>query len=159
MLKLCIQLLFSLKEKSLMKNINLSAREKEIMEMLWRNDTSFTSVEMLERLDPERWNKLSVFRTINSLIDKKYIVVDGFEQYNTQYARRFTYSLTREEYVAKLLKNDGMGLSSLSNVALALIGDEAPSDKKEKDKLINDLQSIIDDLKSKEKNKNKDNSL
>ena len=92
MLKLCIQLLFSLKEKSLMKNINLSAREKEIMEMLWRNDTPFTSVEMLERLDPERWNKLSVFRTINSLIDKKYIVVDGFEQYNTQYARKFTYA-------------------------------------------------------------------
>ena len=157
MLKLCIQLLFSLKEKSLMKNINLSAREKEIMEMLWRNDTPFTSVEMLERLDSERWNKLSVFRTINSLIDKKYIVVNGFEQYNTQYARKFTYALTREEYVAKLMKNDGMGITSLSSVALALIGDEVPSNKEEKDILISNLQNIIDDLKNNEKDKKKEN--
>ena len=134
-----------------MKSNNLNTREKELMELLWNSDDALTSVEMLEKLDSDNWNKLSVFRTINGLIKKECIVVNGLEQYNTQYARKFTYALTREEYMAKLMREDGMGLESLGNVALALLGDEMPDSKKEKDALINNLQAIIDDLKNHKK--------
>ena len=136
-----------------MKSNNLNTKEKELLELLWDSDVALTSVEMLEKLGSDKWNKLSVFRTINGLIKKECIVVSGLEQYNTQYARKFTYALTREEYMAKLMRNDGMGLESLGSVALALIGDEAPTSKKEKDALIDNLQAIIDDLKSQENNK------
>ena len=136
-----------------MKSKNLNAREKELMELLWSSDTSLTSNDMLDKLATEKWNKISVHRTINGLIDKNCIVVNGFEQYNTQYARKFTYALTREEYMAKLMQDDGLGLESLGKVALALIGDDVPENKKEKDELINNLQSIIDELKSKDNEK------
>ncbi|WP_026527083.1 BlaI/MecI/CopY family transcriptional regulator [Butyrivibrio sp. VCD2006] len=130
-----------------MKNKDLNPREKEIMELLWKNPEALTSTDMLEKLDSEKWNKLSVFRTINGLINKEFIVVNGFEQYNTQYARKFTYAMTKEEYLAKRMKEDGMGIKSLSSIALAFMGNEFPKSKKERKELINDLQHIIDKLK------------
>ncbi len=131
-----------------MKSKDLNPREKEIMDLLWKNTEAMTSTDMLEKLDPEKWNKLTVFRTINSLIKKEFIIVNGFEQYNTQYARKFTYAMAKEEYLAKRMKEDGMGIKSLSSIALAFMGNELPKDKKERKELIDDLQNIIDELKS-----------
>ena len=130
-----------------MKSNDLNPREKEIMELIWKSTEAITSTDMLEMLDSEKWNKLTVFRTINSLLKKEFIIVNGFEQYNTQYARKFTYAMSKEEYLAKRMKEDGMGLKSLSKVALAFMGNSLPTDKKERKKLIDDLQRIIDDLK------------
>ena len=118
------------------------------MDLLWKNTEAMTSTDMPEKLDPEKWNKLTVFRTINSLIKKEFIIVNGFEQYNTQYARKFTYAMSKEEYLAKRMKEDGMGIKSLSSIALAFMGNELPKDKKERKELIDDLQNIIDELKS-----------
>lgn len=85
------------------------------MKLLWSSDTGLTSVEMLDKLDDADWNKLNIFRTINSLIDKDLIKVSGFEKYNTQYARRFTYSilcsdgatLDVSENIIQVWKKDG----------------------------------------------------
>ena len=131
-----------------MTDNRLNAREREIMDLLWNSSESMTSIEMLEKLDPEKWNKLTVFRTINGLISKELLVVNGFEQYNTQYARKFTYSMTREEYIAKLMKEDGMNLKNLSAIALAYMGNELPKNKKERKELIDDLQHMVDELKA-----------
>lgn len=138
---------------SVMKNKNLNPREKELMELIWSSAVPLTSIEMLDQLDPEKWNKLSVFRTINSLTAKKYIRVDGFEQYNTQYARKFTFSISREEYMAKLMREDGMGIESLGRVAVALLGEDSDSDENSRDALIESLQEIIDKLKEENEDK------
>ena len=47
-----------------MKSNDLNPREKEIMELIWKSTEAITSTDMLEMLDPEKWNKLTVFRTI-----------------------------------------------------------------------------------------------
>ncbi len=138
---------------SVMKNKNLNPREKELMELIWSSTVPLTSIEMLDQLDPEKWNKLSVFRTINSLTTKKYIRVDGFEQYNTQYARKFTFSISREEYMAKLMREDGMGIESLGRVAVALLGEDSDLDENSRDALIESLQEIIDKLKEENEDK------
>lgn len=129
-----------------MKKNALSNREKEIMELLWNTETGLTSIEMLELLDSSEWNKMSVLRTINGLLEKECIKVTGFEQYNTQYARRFTYALTQEELAARFLQADGLDLHSLSNIAMAMIKND-DSTKKSKEDLIDSLQEIIDNLK------------
>ena len=138
---------------SVMRYKNLNPREKELMELIWSSTVPLTSIEMLDQLDPEKWNKLSVFRTINSLTAKKYIRVDGFEQYNTQYARKFTFSISREEYMAKLMREDGMGIESLGRVAVALLGEDSDSDENSRDALIESLQEIIDKLKEENEDK------
>ena len=122
----------------------LNDREKIIMDMLWQTNESLTSIELLNRLGETEWNKLNVFRTINALMDKGYIKVDGFEQCNTQYARKFTYAITPEEYAAQMIKEDGLNISSISKIAMALIGDNDNNDRNE---LIKELQTIIDNLK------------
>ncbi|WP_029324086.1 BlaI/MecI/CopY family transcriptional regulator [Butyrivibrio sp. AE3004] len=130
-----------------MKSKDLNPREKELMELLWKSSEAMTSTDMLSKLDPEKWNKLTVFRIINSLISKEFIVVNGFEQYNTQYARKFTSAFTKEEYLAGKMKEDGMSIKSLSAIALAFMGNELPKGKKERKELIDDLQNVINELK------------
>ncbi|WP_026518530.1 BlaI/MecI/CopY family transcriptional regulator [Butyrivibrio sp. MC2021] len=129
----------------------LNAREKTIMDLLWTSDSGLTSIEMLDRLDDTDWNKLSIFRTINSLIDKNLIEVSGFEQYNTQYARRFRCSITREEYAARLLKMDGLTYKSLGNIAMAMIKNDGDDNEETREELIESLQEIIDSLKKNQK--------
>lgn len=116
------------------------------MDTLWETGESLTSIELLNRLGESDWNKLNVFRTINSLMDKGYIRVDGFEQCNTQYARKFTFAITPEEYAAKMIKEDGLNASSISKIAMALIKDNDGEIKK--NELIEELQGIIDELRS-----------
>lgn len=131
-----------------MKKDALNSREKTIMELLWNSESGLTSIEMLDKLDQNDWNKLNIFRTINSLIDKGCLKVSGFEQYNTQYARKFTYALTQEEFAARLLEADGLSYKSLSNIALAMIKNETTDDSDSKEELISSLQEIIDSLKN-----------
>lgn len=122
----------------------LNDREKIIMDTLWQTEESLSSIELLNRLGESEWNKLNIFRTINSLMDKGYIRVDGFEQCNTQYARKFTFAITPEEYAAKMIKDDGLNVSSIGKIAMALIKDT--NDEKSKNELVRELQSIIDEL-------------
>ena len=129
-----------------MSQNTLNNREKEIMDILWSNHNGFTSNELLELLGNEKWNKLSIHRTINSLEKKGYLKVIGFEKYNTQYARRFTYAITQEEYAAKILCNEGMKLESLGKIALAFVKENS-SDKCDSEELLNTLQPFIDALK------------
>ena len=137
-----------------MKSYSLNTREKTIMELLWSSDTGLTSIEMLDKLDDAEWNKLNIFRTINSLIDKDLIKVSGFEQYNTQYARRFTYSITQEEYAARLLEADGLTFRSLGNIAMAMIKNDGNEAEESREELIESLQEIIDNLKKESSEKN-----
>ena len=97
--------------------------------------------------------KLTNIRTINSLIDKDLIKVSGFQQYHPQYARRFTYSITQEEYAARLLEAHGLTFRSLGNIAMAMIKNDCDEAEESREELIESLQEIIDNLK-KESSKN-----
>lgn len=129
-----------------MANIVLNKREKKLMEFLWENDGGFTSNELLLQLGEKDWNKLSMYRTLNRLNKIGYIKVIGFEQYNTQYARKFTYAITPEEYAAKLLAIEGMRIDSLTDIACAFVR-ESSGTQSDRQLLIDSLQSVIDNLK------------
>jgi predicted transcriptional regulator len=132
----------------MIKNMNELAnkREKELLDMLWKADKAMTSMDMLNYLDEDNWNKLSVFRTVNGLLSKELIKVDGLEQNKTQYARTYLPAVTKEEYAAMTLENDGFGLSSIDRLAQALYK-RGKHSKKEKEELVNRLQSIIDEIR------------
>ncbi|MCR5526756.1 MAG: BlaI/MecI/CopY family transcriptional regulator [Lachnospiraceae bacterium] len=125
----------------------MNAREKEVMKLLWDSNEELTSNEMLDIFGSEKWNKLSVSRTLNSLEKKGLLKITGFKQYNTQYARKFTYAMTKEEYNAKLLIEDGMDVKSFADFTCAFIGDKVLSDK-EKAELVKSLEAIIEKLKN-----------
>ena len=133
----------------------LNGREEEMMYILWDVGEPSTSVDMLDRLLDDGWNRSTVFNTIQSLIDKHFLKVTGVEKSNTQYARQFEPAITREEYAAKLLIEKGIDCEKLGNIAVAMIGSDNSSknNKKKKDRrneLIKELEATIARLRERE---------
>ncbi len=128
----------------------ISEKEEQLLELLWRYNKPLTSIEMLElpEIVDNGWNETSVFRMIKSLLDRDYIRICGFKQNKTQYARQFETALTKEEYAAKILFDRGMKKNSLAKIALALVKyDNENEDEEESDELIDQLESIINELR------------
>ena len=119
------------------------------MEFFWTQENPLTITEMEDILDKDKWNRVTLFRVVKGLINKGYLVVKGIERNNTQYARSFIPSLTKEEYAAILLSERGIKSSSLGSIALAMLG--AGKRKKinqdEEDKLIGELENIIEQIR------------
>lgn len=130
------------------KQFNLSEKEEMILEKLWENSEGLTSVDMLEQLGDFFINATYVHRTINSLLEKGLIYESGSVRYNKQYARKFHAKYTKEEYIAYFLAQKGIGMHSLSSIAMALIKHDRNCD--DADKIVKDLQTIIDTLQEKE---------
>ena len=128
----------------------LSVKEEQLLELLWRYNKPLTSIEILElpEVVENGWNETSVFRMINSLLNGEYIHVCGLKQNKTQYARKFETVLTKEEYAAKILFDRGMKKNSLAKIALALVKyDNENESQEESDELIDQLESIISELR------------
>ena len=131
-----------------MKSKIANDKEKAILDAFWDKDSDYTTMEILEVLEreyPGEWNRLGVFRTVNGLLEKELLVVTGLEQNKTQYARKYRPSMTREEYAAFLLEYEGMDITSLDRIALAMFKRNKTS-KKDRKKLLDNLQNIIDNL-------------
>ena len=110
----------------------LNQREEELFFFLFDQEKPLTTREMGERLDRKRWNNVTLFRTVKSLEEKKYLTVTGFERSNTQYARRFVPAMTRAEYAAKLLIAKGYGAEDMDMIVQAVIHSFAAKKKSSK---------------------------
>ncbi len=125
----------------------LSTKEEELMELLWESDKPLTSVEIMKIPNMSEWNETNLYRTLNSLLGKKLIQVCGMEQYKTQYARQFEPALTREEYAVRFLTDRGLKKSSIAKIAMALVKAPEGDEEEETDELIEQLESIIEELR------------
>lgn len=130
----------------------LNGREEEMMFKLWAKQEPSSSVDIMDDLLNDGWNRVTVFSTIQSLIDKNFLTVTGMQKSNTQYARQFETTITKEEYAAKLLMEKGLGCEALGNIVLAMAGSarketKGDKNKKENDKLIKELEATIKRLK------------
>jgi len=134
-----------------MKDKNLmNPKEENLMELLWDEQKPLTTAEIGSVLKGKGWNKSTLFNTIQSLLEKGYIKVSGVERSHTQYARRFEYAITREEYAAVVLTYKGIKRRDLANIALAMSG-VSDKDNKEAEELIHELEEIIKQLRGSEK--------
>ena len=72
------------------KNKNtLTDSEKQVMELLWKEQKPMTSMEIAEQSTEYGWKSSYVFILIKSLLKKNMIEECGIIQSNTQYARQF----------------------------------------------------------------------
>lgn len=129
----------------------LSIREQRVMDLLWEGETALTSVDILERLSDIMPNATYVHRTINSLLAAELIKECGSIRYRTQYARKFTSCLTREEYAAKYLIKHGIQRKSLGKVTMALVEETRDDANGYTSELITQLEEIIGKLKEQTK--------
>ncbi len=125
----------------------LSVREQSVMDLLWEGGEALTSVEIMERRNDIMQNVTYVHRTINSLLNAGFIQACGIARYRTKYARKFVPCMTREEYAAKYLFRHGIQAEMLGKVVVALLKETQGDEKTDTDKMIAQIQNIIDFLK------------
>ena len=130
-----------------MKTLNKS--EEKIMNALWSHPEAVTTSEIEELFNDEKISKVSIFKTIQSLVKQGYVKISGVELIGKTYARKFEPAVSREEYAAIMLMERGISRSSLGAIALAMTGsgEGKKISKKENEQLIKDLEDIIAKLR------------
>lgn len=121
----------------------LTAREEELLHILWEINEPLTTGEMVERLSAGGWNKATVFKTVQALSNKGYLKVAGLEKCVKSYARKFVPALTKAEYYAEVMKKRGLDSSSIPSITAAFLGVADKDDKERDAEVISKLEEII----------------
>ena len=125
----------------------INGREETLLNCLWDKQIPMTSVEMLNELVEEGWKQITLLKTIQSLTEKGYLEVVGFEKSVKTYARRFVPTISKGEFYSQMIIEKGLDKTSIVDITAALIGADGKSIEGTQ-KIIGTLESIISDLKS-----------
>ncbi len=120
----------------------LTKSEEQMMDIFWSSCEPLTSVDIVKMNIKETWSNGLVHNIIRALLKKGLLVECGMERYSTQYARKLSPAITREEYAAKLLISKVKGKTSISKVIVAIAKEQ--DDEKE---MIEELEKIIRQLR------------
>ncbi len=132
------------------KNSFLSDREEALMELLWASETPLSAMDLQEQLDSSEWSRMTLYRTLQLLIEKGYVRICGLERNNTQYMRKMEAAITKSGYLAKELINRNFRRHDMSGLVMALIEETqniSNDDVSDNSDLIADLENIISDIK------------
>lgn len=121
----------------------LTAREEELLNILWEINEPLTAGEMAERLEPQGWNEITLFKTVRKLSDMSYLKVVGLEKCAKSYARKFVPALTKAEYYTEIMMRRGLDSSSIANITAAFLGLSDKSEKERDAEIIAKLEEII----------------
>ena len=93
------------------------------------------------------WSINYIHKMLTSLLDKELLEICGFVRSGKKYVRKFQPCLTKEEYIADMLDQQGINTSSLAKIAVALVKkQEAKGGDENHDQLIAELEQMIDDF-------------
>ncbi len=113
--------------------------EKQILEVLWDEQTALTSSEIVNVSDDRTWKSSSVHLLLNSLLKKGLVQVAGFKKTTKNYARTFEPTMTREEYSIKQIRQDQRNTNrTLSRLFTALLEEENNPE------LLDELSRMVD---------------
>lgn len=126
----------------MVKNFILSKNEREIMELLWKEDRPLSRSDIIE-FSPERsWKPSSIHILLNQLLEKEAIKVDGFVKTGKNYGRTFSANLTAQEYQFMQFKENSnyaaSKLSAITGLMTTLLADDGIDDE-----ILDKLEAII----------------
>ena len=125
---------------------DLTKGEESMMEIFWDADNPLTIMEVSRMTD--EFNDSYIHRLLKSLEKKEMLKVVGLQKSGKQYARRFFPTMTREEYGAIVMGNLVIqGEKALAQVAVAMVKRIGNDTQKDKEMLIRELESIVEELK------------
>lgn len=120
----------------------LTKSEEQMMDIFWSSCEPLTSVDIVKMNVKETWSNGLVHNIIRALLKKGLLVECGMERYSTQYARKLSPAITREEYAAKLLISKVKGKTSISKVIVAIA-----KEQEDEQEMIEELERIIRQLR------------
>lgn len=121
------------------------------MHIFWNVDTPLSALDVFEisqkTEDASTWSINYIHKMLTSLLDNELLEICGFVRSGKKYVRKFQPCLTKEEYIADMLDQQGINTASLAKIAVALVKKQEEKGGDEKyDQLIVELEQMIDDF-------------
>ena len=126
---------------------NLTDREFEIIEVLWKRDKPLNAAELLKMTSSISEN--SIHRIISHLLSKGYIKIAGTIQVSRSLSRVYTPAISAEEYTVEQMKKIFKPQEEHSPFA-RLFMYLASRNKTQADIISDEILKIIEKLKKKE---------
>lgn len=126
----------------------LSPAEEELMEILWAANHPYTSVEILAQYAGKTWSVNYLHKLLNALLKKEYLQVVGATRYNTQYARQFAPTMTKQEFYAKLILSKGFFQEDIAQIAVCMAKESGDTENDKE--WIDRLEEMIEKFKQKD---------
>lgn len=131
-----------------MKNITrLTDLEIKIMGVLWAHDQCLTSQEIADYLKNDKISAPSVMQAMKRLVEKEAVIVSDHVPVSRVYARAFSPSYSKEEFLAaefgrlqKFVSNSKR--INIAEITASLLNDEKNQDIKLKD--VEELQKLVE---------------
>lgn len=123
----------------------LSSNELELMEIIWNFDRPVTSLDLAPYTEKKQNGYLQ--NLLKSLEKKGMIACTSIIQSGRRFAKQYEYTITKEEYAAKILAPLHLSRNSFPKIALAL-AKEIPDGNYEA--CIQELEAIVRKLENKE---------
>lgn len=127
--------------------MHLTKSELEVMEVFWRVGEPLSQLELLENAQQKSWKDRSVYILLNGLLTKGVLQENGFIRSGKTFARRFSPTVSYEEYCVMELSSRSRQVS-LSKLMSAFIKQQ---DVTRQD--LDELQAILDQAKQDSKRK------
>lgn len=126
--------------------ISFTKREDELMHFLWAAGEPVTVGEIVDIDRAHHWRETYVRVLLRSLERKGAVKCCEELKHGERYARQFCPCMTKEEYYAQLMANDGSNSEALLEVAAAAFSKDKNDNP---DEVIRKLEQILQDFKAK----------
>ncbi len=126
----------------------LSARGEVVMNLLWDSEGPLTSIDLMQTLEAEGWNNVTLFRILRELLKDSYMEVCGMAQHTTQYARQFKPVLSREEYWAGYLSAKGIDTAGILKLVMIIIQNDISMDSEKRRMILQKVEALFRSVRS-----------
>lgn len=123
--------------------MKLTNSEQEIMEVFWSEGKPLSQMELLACCGEKSWKDRSVYILLNGLLKKGILKEDGFVRSGKSFARRFSPTLSYEQYCCKLITSNKRQ-PDLPKLFCALLDENELSDE-----MLNELSRCLEQKRNK----------
>ena len=125
----------------------LNKREEKLLNCLWEQDKPVTISELEKMFADEKLSKATVFKAVQSLIEKGFAKVGGVEKAAKTYARKIEPAVTKAEYGTSVLREKGIDEKMLGDLVLAMLGGSGNKKTGADREAVQKLEKIINEIK------------
>lgn len=104
---------------------SLSKSEYEILALFWSENRGLTAGKINDLVADKSWKITSIHLILNSMLDRRILIVDGMVKSGRTYSRIFKPAMTPEEYSLMQIKQNTSFAkdqkSAMANLCVSLI--------------------------------------
>lgn len=140
-----------------MRKYSLSNSEEILLNTLWQENTPLTVAQLADKITEANWKPNYVDKIVKQLVKKGLIKADGILQDRFYRSHQFVPCLSKDEFLANMLAEQGVNNALFARIAVALFKKDSKQSTPEQDtKLIAELEKMVEEYETQIEEKSTD---